>query len=179
MIVVREAEFDCEEVFEPHDAVRPTLTWSSPHATRRSARTVFDGERVRYVPDGLVHPTHRRRGLELARFSTGQESRLERQRDHASYRSPGFLSYEEKRMSASGLPRARPPGPAPDRRRTADGSRARPRRGHGNGGHRNGGHRNGGHGNGGHRNGGHGNGGHRNGGHRRGRPGGGGRFSRA
>ncbi|WP_162002387.1 hypothetical protein [Streptomyces sp. CB01881] len=40
-------------------------------------------------------------------LSTDHESTSEGQRNHAFYRSLGFLSYEEKQMSAFGLPRVR------------------------------------------------------------------------
>ncbi|MGW1773211.1 GNAT family N-acetyltransferase [Streptomyces sp. NPDC002104] len=86
------------------------------------ARTISDDETVCYVQDLLVHPEHHRRGIGRAlmehvkgryahcRFfllSTDHESTPEGPRNHAFYRSLGFLSYEEKKMSAFGLPRVR------------------------------------------------------------------------
>lgn len=86
------------------------------------ARTISDDESVCYVQDLLVNPAFHRQGIgrELlehlqARYahcrffllSTDHESTPEGKRNHAFYRSLGFLSYEEKRMSAFGLPRVR------------------------------------------------------------------------
>ncbi|MFF8770603.1 GNAT family N-acetyltransferase [Kitasatospora sp. NPDC015120] len=86
------------------------------------ARTISDDAAVCYVQDVLVHPRHHRRGVGRAlvehlkeryahcRFfllSTDHESTEEGRRNHAFYRSLGFLSYEEKEMSAFGLPRVR------------------------------------------------------------------------
>lgn len=86
------------------------------------ARTISDDESVCYVQDLLVNPTFHRQGIGRkllehlkqryahCRFfllSTDHESTPEGRRNHAFYRSLGFLSYEEKHMSAFGLPRAR------------------------------------------------------------------------
>ncbi|MFI5766167.1 GNAT family N-acetyltransferase [Streptomyces sp. NPDC051563] len=86
------------------------------------ARTISDDEAVCYVQDLLVNPKYHRQGIGRAlierlkaryahcRFfllSTDHESTPEGPRNHAFYRSLGFLSYEEKQMSAFGLPRAR------------------------------------------------------------------------
>ncbi|MFG2907814.1 GNAT family N-acetyltransferase [Kitasatospora sp. NPDC048286] len=94
------------------------------------ARTVSDDEAVCYVQDVLVHPRHHRKGVGRAlmehlmdryahcRFfllSTDHESTPEGVRNHAFYRSLGFLSYEEKEMSAFGLPRVRAPRPGAER----------------------------------------------------------------
>ncbi|MFJ9443295.1 GNAT family N-acetyltransferase [Kitasatospora sp. NPDC101235] len=96
------------------------------------ARTISDDEAVCYVQDVLVHPRHHRKGVGRAlmehlmdryahcRFfllSTDHESTPEGVRNHAFYRSLGFLSYEEKEMSAFGLPRIRPPRPGAERAR--------------------------------------------------------------
>ncbi|KOX37866.1 hypothetical protein ADL06_02240 [Streptomyces sp. NRRL F-6491] len=87
------------------------------------ARTISDDEHVCYVQDVVVHPAHHRRGVGRAlvehlkrryshcRFfllSTDHESTEEGRRNHAFYRSLGFLSYEEKEMAGFGLPRNRP-----------------------------------------------------------------------
>ncbi|MFE7530629.1 GNAT family N-acetyltransferase [Kitasatospora sp. NPDC057542] len=94
------------------------------------ARTISDDEAVCYVQDVLVHPRHHRKGVGRAlmehlmdryahcRFfllSTDHESTPEGVRNHAFYRSLGFLSYEEKEMSAFGLPRVRPLRPGAER----------------------------------------------------------------
>lgn len=94
------------------------------------ARTISDDEAVCYVQDVLVHPRHHRKGVGRAlmehlmdryahcRFfllSTDHESTPEGVRNHAFYRSLGFLSYDEKEMSAFGLPRVRPPRPGAER----------------------------------------------------------------
>ncbi|MGW6706812.1 GNAT family N-acetyltransferase [Streptomyces sp. NPDC054956] len=86
------------------------------------ARTISDDESVCYVQDLLVNPEFHRQGIgrELLEYlkaryshcrffllSTDHESTPEGERNHAFYRSLGFLSYEEKRMSAFGLPRVR------------------------------------------------------------------------
>ncbi|MFB6523594.1 GNAT family N-acetyltransferase [Streptomyces sp. NPDC056401] len=86
------------------------------------ARTISDDESVCYVQDLLVNPKFHRQGIGRqliehlkqrythCRFfllSTDHESTPEGPRNHAFYRSLGFLSYEEKRMSAFGLPRVR------------------------------------------------------------------------
>ncbi|WP_330295006.1 GNAT family N-acetyltransferase [Streptomyces sp. NBC_00503] len=86
------------------------------------ARTVSDDESICYVQDLLVNPRFHRRGIGRAllehlkaryahcRFfllSTDHESTPQGQKNAAFYRSLGFLSYEEKRMAAFGLPRVR------------------------------------------------------------------------
>lgn len=86
------------------------------------ARTVSDDEHICYVMDVVVAPQAQRRGTGRAlvgrlmeryahcRFfllSTDHESAPEGPRNHAFYRSLGFLSYEEKQMSGFGLPRRR------------------------------------------------------------------------
>ncbi|MFG2297993.1 GNAT family N-acetyltransferase [Streptomyces sp. NPDC048603] len=83
------------------------------------ARTISDGEHIAYVQDLLVDPAHHRKGIgralveHLARryahcrfflLSTDHESTPDGERNHAFYRSLGFLSYEEKGMSGFGLP---------------------------------------------------------------------------
>lgn len=93
------------------------------------ARTVSDDESVCYVQDLLVNPEFHRRGTGRAllghlkeryahcRFfllSTDHESTPEGRKNAAFYRSLGFLSYEEKRMAAFGLPRVRPYGGGAD-----------------------------------------------------------------
>lgn len=87
------------------------------------ARTVSDDEHICYVQDVVVNPDHHRQGVGRAlvehlmrryshcRFfllSTDHESSPEGKRNHAFYRSLGFLSYEEKQMAGFGLPRNRP-----------------------------------------------------------------------
>ena len=87
------------------------------------ARTISDDEHICYVQDVVVNPAHHRRGVGRAlvehlmrryshcRFfllSTDHESSAEGKRNHAFYRSLGFLSYEEKDMAGFGLPRNRP-----------------------------------------------------------------------
>ncbi|MFF2217064.1 GNAT family N-acetyltransferase [Streptomyces antibioticus] len=87
------------------------------------ARTLSDDEHICYVQDVVVNPAHHRRGIGRAliehlmrryshcRFfllSTDHESSPEGRRNHAFYRSLGFLSYEEKQMAGFGLPRHRP-----------------------------------------------------------------------
>ncbi|MFI6416720.1 GNAT family N-acetyltransferase [Streptomyces sp. NPDC050842] len=87
------------------------------------ARTISDDEHICYVQDVVVDPAHHRRGVGRAlvehlmrryshcRFfllSTDHESSEEGKRNHAFYRSLGFLSYEEKEMAGFGLPRNRP-----------------------------------------------------------------------
>lgn len=87
------------------------------------ARTVSDDESVCYVQDVIVRPESQRRGIGRAlverlkeryahcRFfllSTDHESTPEGPRNHAFYRSLGFLSYEEKLLTGFGLPRRRP-----------------------------------------------------------------------
>ncbi|MGW0860112.1 GNAT family N-acetyltransferase [Streptomyces sp. NPDC002690] len=86
-------------------------------------RTISDDESVCYVQDLLVDPAFHRQGVGRAliehlkqryahcRFfllSTDHESTPEGRNNAAFYRSLGFLSYEEKRMAAFGLPRVRP-----------------------------------------------------------------------
>ncbi|NML52283.1 GNAT family N-acetyltransferase [Streptomyces sp. R302] len=73
--------------------------------------------------DVVVNPAYHRQGVGrslvehlMRRYShcrffllpTDHESTAEGERNHAFYRSPGFLSYEEKEMAGSGLPRNRP-----------------------------------------------------------------------
>ncbi|MFJ6479053.1 MULTISPECIES: GNAT family N-acetyltransferase [unclassified Streptomyces] len=87
------------------------------------ARTISDDEHVCYVQDVVVNPASHRQGVGRAlvehlkrryshcRFfllSTDHESSPEGERNHAFYRSLGFLSYEEKEMAGFGLPRNRP-----------------------------------------------------------------------
>ncbi|MFB7513272.1 GNAT family N-acetyltransferase [Streptomyces sp. NPDC056144] len=87
------------------------------------ARTVSDDEHICYVQDVVVDPAHHRQGVgralveELTRryahcrfflLSTDHADSPEGERNHAFYRSLGFLSYEEKRMAGFGLPRHRP-----------------------------------------------------------------------
>ncbi|MGW2438587.1 GNAT family N-acetyltransferase [Streptomyces goshikiensis] len=87
------------------------------------ARTISDDEHICYVQDVVVNPAHHRQGIGRAlvehlirryshcRFfllSTDHESSPEGERNHAFYRSLGFLSYEEKEMAGFGLPRNRP-----------------------------------------------------------------------
>ncbi|THA25720.1 N-acetyltransferase [Streptomyces sp. RKND-216] len=84
------------------------------------ARTAPDDEHVVYVQDVLVRPQAQRRGVGRAlldrlreryahcRFfllSTDHPSTSEGARNHAFYRSMGFLSLAEKQMSGFGLPR--------------------------------------------------------------------------
>lgn len=84
------------------------------------ARTVSDDEHIVYVQDLLVRPEAQRRGIGRAllerlkeryahcRFfllSTDHESTEEGKRNHAFYRSMGFLGLAEKQMSGFGLPR--------------------------------------------------------------------------
>ncbi|MFF9013389.1 GNAT family N-acetyltransferase [Streptomyces sp. NPDC014870] len=74
------------------------------------------------VQDVVVNPAHHRQGVgrslveHLVRryshcrfflLSTDHESSPEGKRNHAFYRSLGFLSYEEKEMAGFGLPRNR------------------------------------------------------------------------
>ncbi|WP_327132897.1 GNAT family N-acetyltransferase [Streptomyces sp. NBC_01343] len=87
------------------------------------ARTVSDDEHICYVQDVVVNPAYHRQGVgrslveHLMRryshcrsflLSTDHESSEEGKRNHAFYRSLGFLSYEEKEMAGFGLPRNRP-----------------------------------------------------------------------
>ncbi|MFI8392795.1 GNAT family N-acetyltransferase [Streptomyces sp. NPDC085540] len=87
------------------------------------ARTISDDEHICYVQDVVVNPAHHRQGVGRSlvehlmrryshcRFfvlSTDHESSPEGERNHAFYRSLGFLSYEEKEMAGFGLPRNRP-----------------------------------------------------------------------
>ncbi|MEU1088027.1 GNAT family N-acetyltransferase [Streptomyces sp. NPDC005892] len=87
------------------------------------ARTLSDNEHICYVQDVVVNPAHHRQGVGRAlvealvpryshcRFfllSTDHASSPEGKRNHAFYRSLGFLSYEEKGMAGFGLPRNRP-----------------------------------------------------------------------
>ncbi|MFJ3906416.1 GNAT family N-acetyltransferase [Streptomyces sp. NPDC090025] len=87
------------------------------------ARTISDDEHICYVQDVVVDPAQHRRGVgralveELMRryshcrfllLSTDHESSPEGERNHAFYRSLGFLSYAEKEMAGFGLPRNRP-----------------------------------------------------------------------
>ncbi|QEU71634.1 N-acetyltransferase [Streptomyces nitrosporeus] len=87
------------------------------------ARTISDDEHICYVQDVVVNPRYHRQGIGRAliedlmpryshcRFfllSTDHESAPEGKRNHAFYRSLGFLSYEEKEMAGFGLPRNRP-----------------------------------------------------------------------
>ncbi|MGW1093862.1 GNAT family N-acetyltransferase [Streptomyces sp. NPDC002596] len=87
------------------------------------ARTISDDEHICYVQDVVVDPKHHRQGVGRAlvehlmqryshcRFfllSTDHASSPEGKRNHAFYRSLGFLSYEEKEMAGFGLPRTRP-----------------------------------------------------------------------
>ncbi|MFF4189382.1 GNAT family N-acetyltransferase [Streptomyces sp. NPDC001691] len=87
------------------------------------ARSVSDDEHICYVQDVVVNPAHHRKGVGRAlvehlkqryshcRFfllSTDHESSPEGKRNHAFYRSLGFLSYEEKQTAGFGLPRNRP-----------------------------------------------------------------------
>jgi ribosomal protein S18 acetylase RimI-like enzyme len=87
------------------------------------ARTISDDEHVCYVQDLLVNPRFQRQGIGRAliehlkaryphcRFfllTTDHESTPEGARNHAFYRSLGFLSYEEKELTGFGLPRVRP-----------------------------------------------------------------------
>ncbi|WP_327687001.1 GNAT family N-acetyltransferase [Streptomyces sp. NBC_00467] len=89
----------------------------------RTGRTVSDDEHICYVQDVVVNPANHRQGVGRAlvehlmrryshcRFflqSTDHESSPEGKRNHAFYRSLGFLSYEEKEMAGFGLPRNRP-----------------------------------------------------------------------
>jgi ribosomal protein S18 acetylase RimI-like enzyme len=84
------------------------------------ARTVSDDEHIVHVQDLLVRPQAQRRGVGRAllarlreryahcRFfllATDHESTPEGARNHAFYRSAGFLSFAEKQMSGFGLPR--------------------------------------------------------------------------
>ncbi|GAA1949916.1 GNAT family N-acetyltransferase [Kitasatospora viridis] len=86
------------------------------------ARTISDDAAVCYVQDLLVHPGHHRAGIGRAlveelkeryrhcRFvllSTEAESAPGGARNHAFYRSLGFLSLAEKQMAGFGLPRNR------------------------------------------------------------------------
>ncbi|MEU5217253.1 GNAT family N-acetyltransferase [Streptomyces sp. NPDC020807] len=97
------------------------------------ARTVSDDEHICYVQDVVVDPSRHREGVgralveELMRryahcrfflLSTDHADSPEGKRNHAFYRSLGFLSYEEKRMAGFGLPRHRP---APAERGRGDG----------------------------------------------------------
>lgn len=92
------------------------------------ARTVSDDESICYVQDLLVNPRFHRQGIGRAllehlkaryahcRFfllSTDHESTPQGQKNAAFYRSLGFLSYEEKRMAAFGLPGSGPLDPPP------------------------------------------------------------------
>ncbi|MFB6826056.1 GNAT family N-acetyltransferase [Streptomyces virginiae] len=87
------------------------------------ARTISDDEHICYVQDVVVDPAHHRQGVGRAlvehlmrryshcRFfllSTDHAASPEGRRNHAFYRSLGFLSYEEKGMAGFGLPRNRP-----------------------------------------------------------------------
>lgn len=87
------------------------------------ARTISDDEHICYVQDVVVNPANQRQGVGRAlvehlmrryshcRFfllSTDHEASPEGSRNHAFYRSLGFLSYEEKKMAGFGLPRNRP-----------------------------------------------------------------------
>lgn len=87
------------------------------------ARTISDDEHICYVQDVVVNPAYHRQGVGRSlvehlmrryshcRFfllSTDHESTPEGKRNHAFYRSLGFLSYEEKEMAGFGLPRNRP-----------------------------------------------------------------------
>lgn len=87
------------------------------------ARTISDDEHICYVQDVVVNPAYQRQGVGRAlvedlmpryshcRFfllSTDHASSPEGRRNHAFYRSLGFLSYEEKEMAGFGLPRNRP-----------------------------------------------------------------------
>ncbi|MGW2207304.1 GNAT family N-acetyltransferase [Streptomyces sp. NPDC001774] len=87
------------------------------------ARTISDDEHICYVQDVVVNPAYHRQGVGRSlvehlmrryshcRFfllSTDHESTPEGERNHAFYRSLGFLSYEEKEMAGFGLPRNRP-----------------------------------------------------------------------
>ncbi|MGI5473021.1 GNAT family N-acetyltransferase [Streptomyces sp. CA-132043] len=86
------------------------------------ARTVSDDEHICYVQDVVVNPAFHRQGIgrglvgHLMRryahcrfflLSTDHESSPEGKRNHAFYRSLGFLSYEEKELAGFGLPRNR------------------------------------------------------------------------
>ncbi|MGP3757227.1 GNAT family N-acetyltransferase [Streptomyces sp. IBSNAI001] len=87
------------------------------------ARTISDDEHICYVQDVVVNPKYHRQGIGRAliedlmpryshcRFfllSTDHEASPEGKRNHAFYRSLGFLSYDEKEMAGFGLPRNRP-----------------------------------------------------------------------
>ncbi|WP_406059761.1 GNAT family N-acetyltransferase [Streptomyces sp. NBC_01077] len=99
------------------------------HGTRRFGNTPrsspddLDDEHICYVQDVVVNPAYHRQGVGRSlvehlmrryshcRFfllSTDHESTPEGKRNHAFYRSLGFLSYEEKEMAGFGLPRNRP-----------------------------------------------------------------------
>lgn len=87
------------------------------------ARTISDDEHICYVQDVVVDPAHHRQGIGRAlvehlmrryshcRFfllSTDHAASPEGRRNHAFYRSLGFLSYEEKGMAGFGLPGTAP-----------------------------------------------------------------------
>ncbi|MEU1283989.1 hypothetical protein [Kitasatospora sp. NPDC005856] len=67
----------------------------------------------------MEHLTDRYARCRFFLLSTDHESTQEGVRNHAFYRSLGFLSYDydEKEMSAFGLPRVRPPRPGAERAR--------------------------------------------------------------
>ncbi|MFF0203820.1 GNAT family N-acetyltransferase [Streptomyces sp. NPDC005017] len=87
------------------------------------ARTLSDDEHICYVQDVVVDPAYHRQGVgralleHLARryahcraflLSTDDASTPEGVRNHAFYRSLGFLSYEERGLTGFALPRNRP-----------------------------------------------------------------------
>ncbi|MCX5166557.1 GNAT family N-acetyltransferase [Streptomyces antibioticus] len=101
----------------------PTASDGSSGTLLALARAISDDEHICYVQDVVVDPAHHRQGIGRAliehlmrryshcRFfllSTDHESSPEGRRNHAFYRSLGFLSYEEKQMAGLGLPRHRP-----------------------------------------------------------------------
>jgi GNAT superfamily N-acetyltransferase len=83
------------------------------------ARAISDGETVCYIQDFLVAPDRHRRGIgralmvELRRrydrcpfflLSTDPAGSVEARKSHPFYRSMGFITHEEQRMVAFGLP---------------------------------------------------------------------------